>query len=302
VLLTLLRSNAQPDIAHIRHGEHSFRAAAGPRRQETLTRRARRVMLNLFVLLSRAGPIAPSPETGSMRANPLALLTLITGMLLAVTGGQGADEDAPPSFPKAGAFLPGPFHVINLNGQHKNRYHCLVCQNGTLPVAAVLARMNKENDDASKFLEPEQPLTKLLLGIERVLAKNPDGNMAGYAVFFGDKADIEVVQARLDGRDNPPVKALTKEAQLKYLTFGYDDKGSASKYFADVTGDDKGNAMPEEDIVRVLFYNKYRMVHEARDFTKDKPLTDKDVTQLLDEWSKMQPPPVVNRKKFKPDA
>lgn len=237
-----------------------------------------------------------------MRANPLALLTLITGMLLAVTGGQGADEEALPSFPKAGSFLPGPFHVINLNGQHKNRYHCFVCQYSTLPVAAVLVRMPKDVDDASKFLEADQPLTKLLVGIERVLAKNPDGNMAGFVVFFGDKANIEMVQARLDGRDNPEVKSLTKEAGLKHLTFGYDDKGSSSKYFADVTKDEKGNAMPEDDIIRVLFYNKYRMVHDARDFTKDKPLTDQAVTQLLEEWAKMQPPPVVNRKKFKPDA
>ena len=237
-----------------------------------------------------------------MRASTLSLLSLVTGMVLAVAGGQGADEEAPPMFPKAGSFIPGPFHVINLNGQHKNRYHCLACQNSTLPVAAVLVRMGKDQEDASKFLEPEQPLTKLLLGIEKVLAKNPDGNMAGYVVFFGDKAAIEVVQARLDGRDNPEVKSLTKEAGLKHLTFGYDDKGSSSKYFADITKDDNGNAMPEEDIVRVLFYNKYRMVHEARDFTKDKPLTDKDVAQLLEEWSKMQPPPVVNRKKFKPDA
>jgi hypothetical protein len=234
-----------------------------------------------------------------MRSHPLALAALLTGMLLA-SGGQGADNDEPmPQFPKAGSYLPGPFHVLNLTGERKGRYHCLICRNSTLPVIALLVRLGNDDDAITKELAKGAPLTNLLTKIDRVLDKNPDGNLAGFAIFFADPdGDATPVDTRLHGLELTNTKSLLKEADIKHLIFGFDTKGSCWKYFQDTGASDK-KGPPKDPIIRVLMYHNYKLVYDARDFTKDKPLTDKDVDQIIAELIKMQPPPVVNRKKPK---
>ena len=44
------------------------------------------------------------------------------------------------SGPQTGEKVPGPFHPINVTGEHKGEKFCLFCVNGENPVAMVFAR------------------------------------------------------------------------------------------------------------------------------------------------------------------
>lgn len=243
-----------------------------------------------------------------MRGHPLALAALLTGMLLA-SGGHGADGDeALPQYPKAGSYVPGPFHVLNMTGERKARFHCLVCKNSTLPVIGLFVRLRDEKgnqEDGLKQLETGQPLVNLLKKVDQVLQKNPDGNMAGFVVFFGEQEDETPIFSRLHGVPEANIKSLLKEADIKYLTFAFDVKSNSAKYFEDMLppgAEAKDKGVPAKEMIRVLMYHQYRLVYDARNFNKDKPLTDKDVDTIIAELHKMTPPPVVNRKKPKTQA
>jgi hypothetical protein len=241
-----------------------------------------------------------------MRGQPIALAVLLTGMLLASSGGQGADNDEPlPQYPKAGAYIPGPFHVLNLTGERKNRFHCLVCRNSTLPVIGLFVRLRDEKgdqDEGLKKLEMGQPLANLLQKVDQVLQKNPDGNMAGFVVFFGEPEDETPIASRLHGVPEAKIESLLKQANIKYLTFAFDTNRNSGKYFADLVpagAAEKDKGLPAKEMIRVMMYHNYRLVYDVRTFDKEKPLTDKDVDAILADLNKMTPPPVVNRKKPK---
>ncbi len=243
-----------------------------------------------------------------MRGHPLALIALIGGLILA-SGGQGADNEEPlPQYPKAGSLIPGPFHVLNLNGERKGRYHCLVCKLSTLPVAGFLIRLKGEkdaDDEGYKQLEPGTPLATLLQKVDRVLDKHPDGNMGGFVVFVGEKDGAVPIATRLFGNPELKQEALAKQLGIKHLIFGYDDsneKAQSYKYFApdkEEKGKERGRLIPADPFVKVLLYQNYKLLHDVRDFNKDKPLTDKDVAILENDVIKMQPKPVVDRSKYK---
>ncbi len=243
-----------------------------------------------------------------MRGHPLALVALFGGLILA-SGGQGADPEEPlPQYPKAGAFIPGPFHVLNLNGERKGRYHCLVCKLSTMPVAGFLVRLKGDGDEGLKQLEPGAPLATLFQKVDKVLDNHPDGNMGGFVVFVGDKDGYVPIATRLFGNPELKQEALVKQLNIRHLLFAYDDveeKGQSYKYFAgpdkDEKGKDRGKLIPSDPFTKVLLYQNYKLLHDVRDFTKDKPLTEKDVDAIAADVTKMQPPPVVNRKKYKPE-
>jgi hypothetical protein len=255
--------------------------------------------------------ILPIPGDLPMRCgHPLALAALVGGLVLA-SGGQGADDEPLPVYPKAGSFIPGPFHVLNLTGERKGRYHCLVCKYGNLPTVALLVRLRGEKDaeeEALKQLEPGQPLVNLFQKIDRILDKHPDGNMAGFVVFVGKRDENVPIQVRLWGDEELKQPSLLQKLNLRHLTFGFDDldeKANSYRYFGGAEKDkkevkDRAGAIPGEPFVKVLLYQNYKLLHDVRDFTKDKPLTDKDVEEIVADVVKMQPPPVVNRKKYKP--
>jgi hypothetical protein len=235
-----------------------------------------------------------------MRGHPLALAALIAGLLLA-TVSQGADNDIDdplPNWPKAGAYIPGPFHVLNLNGYRKNRYHCLVCDNSIRPVGAFLVRLWGEDEtyeDGIKRLDVGQPLPKLLKNIDRILVQNPDGNMSSFVVFFGKETDRQQINFRLLGEDLTKKPGLIQELGLKQIVFAFDDRSTSLKYWEDLGAKE----LPKDAITRVFFYRHYRLSYDVRDYPKDKPLTDKDVEALTADFAKIQPPPVVNRAKPK---
>ncbi|MBL8793413.1 MAG: hypothetical protein JNM56_05895 [Planctomycetia bacterium] len=233
-----------------------------------------------------------------MRGHLLGFAALVTGLILTAAGSSAGQDEAAPEYPKVGSTVPGPFHVLNYNGDRKGRYHCLICRNSTRPVAAILARLRSGADDGLKQLEPGEPLAKLIKALDAINDKNPDAYLGTFAVFVGEQEkgatedDQEAVRAKLE--------ALTKEAGLKQFVFGWDGKTESKNYFADPKDDGSKGLKWGEPGIRVLLYNNHKIL-EAHDFTKDKPLTDKDAEAIAASYAKLVPPPFINRKKPKPD-
>jgi hypothetical protein len=105
------------------------------------------------------------------------------------------------SGPQAGEKVPGPFHPVNVNGDHKGEKFCLYCVNGENPVAMVFARQTS----------PE--LTKLIKQLDAATSKNSSKSMGSFVVFLSDKegldkelsilAEKEKIQKTVLAVDNP---------------------------------------------------------------------------------------------------
>src|SRR5262249_38979343 len=157
----------------------------------------------------------------------------------------------------------------------------------------ILARLRTDkNDDGLKQLESDQPLAKLIKALDAISDKNQDAYLGTFAVFIGEKDkdisedDAEATRTKLE--------ALTKEFGLKQIVFGWDAKAESKAHFVtpEKAGDAKGLKWGEPGI-KVLLYSSYKII-ESHDFTKDKPLTEKDVEAIAKSFQKMVPPPFVN--------
>jgi hypothetical protein len=75
------------------------------------------------------------------------------------------------------------FEPLNINGEHAGEMHCLVCENGTSPVAMVFAR------------DVSEPLVKLVAKLDAASAANRAQELGSFVVFLNDK---ESLRAKLD--------------------------------------------------------------------------------------------------------
>lgn len=124
------------------------------------------------------------------------------------------------SGPQAGEKVPGPFHPINVTGEHKGEKFCLFCVNGENPVAMVFAR------------ETSPELAKLVKQIDACTVKNKDKSMGSFVVFLSDKegldkelasmAETEKIQKTVLSIDNPAgPKAynVAKDAEITVVLY-----------------------------------------------------------------------------------
>jgi hypothetical protein len=219
-------------------------------------------------------------------------LLVTAGLVALVLASTGAGQDEPvPEYPKVGSVIPGPFHVLNLNGERKSRFHCLVCRSSIRPTAAILARLRtNDTDDGLNQLDPDQPLAKLVKAVDGISDKYPDAYMGTFFVLLSDKEDdVEPLKVKME--------TLTKEARLKQIVFAFDNKAEAKNYFADpqkADADGKGLKWGDPGI-KVLLYANHRVI-ESHDFTPDKPLTDKDVAAITATFRKMVPDSFTEKK------
>jgi hypothetical protein len=105
------------------------------------------------------------------------------------------------SGPQAGEKVPGPFHPVNVTGEHKGEKFCLFCVNGENPVAMVFAR------------ESSPELTALVKKLDEATSKNSSKSMGSFVVFLSDKdgldkelasmAEKEKIQKTVLSIDNP---------------------------------------------------------------------------------------------------
>jgi hypothetical protein len=182
-----------------------------------------------------------------MRKHLLSLL-LLAGLL----GGPfylGAGEPLK-SGPQPGKLLPGSFHPFNLNGEHKDKYHCLVCEYGLKPVVLVFARDYKD-----------PAVIKLLDSLEDAVKKEEKKSyLKSFVVFLSKGATSSATEAKPEPDAN---KLVEEEASRAKLT--KELQGLASKYNRVILSyypeaGPKGYELNPDAAVTILVYYKQRVL------------------------------------------
>src|SRR5262245_22282651 len=151
------------------------------------------------------------------------------------------------SGPQSGEKVPGPFHPINVTGEHKGEKFCLFCVNGENPVAMVFARENS----------PE--LVKLVKKIDACTAKNTDKSMGSFVVFLSDQ----------EGLDKELAEVAAKE-KIEKTVLAVDNPAGPKAY----------NVAKDADITVVLYVDRKVKANHA--FKKGE-LKDKDIDTIISE-------------------
>jgi hypothetical protein len=120
-----------------------------------------------------------------------------------------------------GKDLPGPFHPYNVNGAHKDHYHCLVTQTSLDPVVMIFVR----------DLAYPEGLKSLEEALDSRIEKNPNVRMSSFTVFVSD--ELQKVVEDDDKRDKIAEDLRTNAKDLKHVVFGLDSKSNLENYNLD---------------------------------------------------------------------
>lgn len=178
----------------------------------------------IFVSLLAADDDAPSNKAASGKKNEVAL--------------------------KVGNNLPGSFHPYNVNGENKQRYHCLVSEHGLEPTVMIFY----------KGVEVADPLPNLLKRLDTAIAKNPERRLGAFVVFVPDdlpdvtgskEKDAEANSKNDDARleYEKKIEAVASDLKLKHVVLCLDDKTDVAKYQLD-----------DANLVTVVLYSKLKIV------------------------------------------
>jgi hypothetical protein len=178
-------------------------------------------------------------------AGSLVAVALILGVALA--------GDNLKSGPQAGQEIPGPFHPLNLTGAKAGEKNCLVCQNGSNPVAMIFAR------------EVSEPLATLVKKIDAATGEHKDAKMGSFVVFLTDSEDL-----------NKHVKDWAEKENIKNTILAVDNPAGPRGY----------KVAKDADITVVLYTN--RAVKANHTFAKGE-LKEKDIDAILSDVSKILP-------------
>lgn len=210
----------------------------------------------------------------------LLLLPLVAAPLFAAD-----DDDKPPPFPGKGSAIPGPYHVRNVTGPRKGRFHCLVCRNGLSPTAAVFVQPPKPDDAKEGWmlawvkenLADDAPLCKLFKKLDTVIDRNPDAYMGAYAIFFADEANHAPLVNRLE--------ELPKALELKHIIFAVGKEDEPKSLIDDK--ESKAWFEKKDFVTGVMIYNRYKVV-DWQPFAEGK-LGDKEIATIVKDYDALVP-------------
>jgi hypothetical protein len=215
------------------------------------------------------------------------LLFLLLLSLVTVAPLGAADDDEAPVYPKPGAEIPGPFHVLNVTGARKSRYHSLVVRYRLQPVVIVFVNPPKNDlSDWLKALDEGEPLATLLKKLDDVATTNPDANLGAFAVY---KTETDAGEKKEDDKIEmdyslPLQNKLEKLAETLGVTTMVQTLADKRRWEA--MKDWKLSEDPEN--ITVVMYNRHKVV-QTWNFTKDKPLTTAEATKIAAVFDKLVP-------------
>jgi hypothetical protein len=161
---------------------------------------------------------------------------------------------------KPGDELPDPFQPYNLNGKFKGRFHCLICQHGLNPVAAVFVRGTDNLEGVGSLLQALEAAVKN--------KKNEKARLAAFAIFVDEQ--LPDVVGNDDKREELAKKLDDLAGKLDRVTVALEGKVNLEKYHLD----------PDADAT-LLLYNNLKVV-EVKPLMKAK-LTKESVPALVND-------------------
>ena len=198
---------------------------------------------------------------------------LLSWMTVFTLGLSAAAAQAPlKSGPQTGAVLPSAFDAFIINGKvAEGRQHCLVCQNALNPTVLIFTREPATNTD--------KPLTELLTGLDKMMAKHEKLALGGVAIFLSPDArssateaapvtDTDKLLEEATKRRELIARLKTRAEPLKNVVIGTHPLAGPKDY----------HISPDAEVT-VLFYAKIKVVANWA-FATEK-LTDNDVNAIL---------------------
>jgi hypothetical protein len=203
-------------------------------------------------------------------------LAIISWCAVAVFLASQGDAQEIKSGPQRDDLLPGAFQPLNLNGEFKERQHCLVCQFRINPVALVFVRQSATVEGQDPKVNPE--LKKLLDMVESQVKEHyDDTGFSCFVVFVTPDAKSSVSEGKGDKNTD-----LIKEAKLReklYFTL----KEEAAKYTKVIWTMYPGDSLEKYRLSKeaeftVILYARHRVMHN---FTfADGALKDEGIAQV----------------------
>jgi hypothetical protein len=188
-------------------------------------------------------------------------LTLLCGLALTAGWSPAADEPKPGT--AAGQYLPGPFQAYNLTGEHKGKYHCLVCEFGLNPTALIFAR------------QPTDALGKLVKKLDDAVVQDQNGALRAGVVFLLSPSDLANAKARSDA-----------EMKITDWAKGLDLKRVLVACFEEPAGPPQYEIDPDAEVL-VVVYTRLKVVKNYP--FKREALTEKDIDAIAAEFAKLSP-------------
>jgi len=173
----------------------------------------------------------------------------------------GLAAEAIKSGPQQGEPIAGPFHILNINGEHAGNLHCLVCEYGLKPTVVVFAHDSATGNKA---------LGTLLQKLDEAVGRNKNARLRSFVVFLSEEFPKE------EGRKDVVLKLqkLATDLELKQVILTVDGPTGPENY-----------KLSKEAEVTVLVYRNHKVMANFT-FAKDK-LEEKDVGAMLDEVTKV---------------
>ena len=156
------------------------------------------------------------------------------------------------SGPQPGAVLPGSFSPYNINGEYKDRYHCLVCEHELNPVVMVFAREPAEGKD--------QALADLLKKLDQAVARHQKNYLAGFIVFLSPDAKSSATDAtKVEDAGTLVAEAAARETLIARLQARAEKLKSVVVSCFPAAGP-KDYAINDKAEVTVVFYNRFKVL------------------------------------------
>jgi hypothetical protein len=161
-----------------------------------------------------------------------------------------ASAAGPKSGPQVGEEVHG-FHPLNCTGEHAGEKHCLVCQNGSNPVAIIFARQ----------VTPE--LTRLIKRIDQETDKNKERNLFSFVVLLSDSDSLET-----------ELKELAIKEGIQHCVLTIDHPDGPTNY----------NIAQAAEVTVVLYTN---LTVKSNHVFKKGELNDKGIEAIVTDLGKM---------------
>jgi len=171
------------------------------------------------------------------------------------------------------------------------KFHCFVCEHGLAPGVAVFVRTVPK-------AVADEPLFKLLTSLDDAAVKYRPERLGVYCIFLTlDKLYEDDLMRELKVAE---VNGIGKEAKLAQVPFAIAEASTPVMDKAVIAPQVKAFQIAETDDVTVIFYNRFNVLNRWT-FTKEKGITDADVTAIRGEVDKLlAPKPRVPRVKKTP--
>jgi hypothetical protein len=192
------------------------------------------------------------------------LRSLLTAALL-----TAAAAAQPPG--QEGQLIPAPFASYAVTGPRAKFIHDLFDEHDLDPTVAVIAAKLPE--------KPTEPLSVLLQKLELKATENKTAHFGAFAIFLTLEKPIS--DDPTGGAAVGQAESLAKDLKLKEVVLGLEFAGNAPLEAFGIKKD--------TDEVTVLVYNQHKVVKRYT-YTKDKPLSDAAVNEILAEADKLLPP------------